>query len=108
MIYNLAFILDGICSYHVFKPNSEEFPFRIDIKDKTTGEAVIEVVRKEIENTNNQIHPEPLSKDVSANSKSKSSQTSVKSMVLDCNKRKEYNFLIQVYDCGTPSLPSNK
>ena len=25
--------INGICSYHVFKPNNEEFPFTIDIQD---------------------------------------------------------------------------
>lgn len=77
------FFLDGICSYHVFKPTSEDFPFTIDIKDKLTGEAVIEVVRKE-------------------------SIDDQKTIFLDCNKRKEYDFLIQAHDCSTPSLPSKK
>lgn len=83
--------LDGICSYHVFKPNSEEFPFTIDIKDKTTGEAVIEVVRKEIDVSG--------SDEAAANKKTKA---------LDCNKKKDYNFLIQAHDCSSPSLSSNK
>lgn len=86
---------DGICSYHVFKPNNEEFPFTIDIKDKTTGEAVIEVLRKEVTDTGS---------DTSADSTSDVS----KKIVLDCNKRKSFNFLIQAHDCSTPSLPSNK
>ena len=31
-----------------------------------------------------------------------------KFILLDCNKRKEFTFLIQAHDCSTPSLPSNK
>ncbi|CAF0843509.1 unnamed protein product [Brachionus calyciflorus] len=72
--------INGICSYHVFKPTSEEFPFTIDIKDKTTGEAIIELIRKDSEKAN----------------------------FLDCTKRKHYDFLIQAHDCSTPSVPSNK
>ncbi|RNA41934.1 putative calsyntenin-1-like [Brachionus plicatilis] len=73
--------INGICSYHVFKPTSEDFPFTIDIKDKLTGEAVIEVVRKETIDEK-------------------------KTIFLDCHKRKEYDFLIQAHDCSTPSVPS--
>jgi hypothetical protein len=79
----------------VFKPNSEEFPFTIDIKDKTTGEAVIEVIRKEIAET------------VGASAPDQAEQNG-KKMYLDCKKRSEYNFLIQAYDCSSPPLPSNK
>jgi hypothetical protein len=77
--------INGVCSYHVFKPNNEEFPFNIDIKDKVTGEAVFQVEKKEL-------------KDSSPSSP----------LLLDCNKRKEFNFLIQAHDCSSPSLASNK
>lgn len=76
--------INGICSYHVFKPNNEEFPFTIDIKDKLTGEAIIELIHK----------------DADENEKRAAS--------LDCNKRKFYDFLIQAHDCSNPSLASNK
>ena len=32
----------------------------------------------------------------------------LKAIVLDCNKKKEFNFLIQAHDCSTPSLSSRK
>lgn len=75
----------------MFKPNSEDFPFTIDIKDKTTGEAVIEVNRKDIDlSSNEELGPKKVH-------------------FLDCNKRKEYTFLIQAHDCTKPtSLASNK
>ena len=85
----------------MFKPNSEEFPFTIDIKDKVTGEAVIEVIRKEIEQISSASDP-------SLKSAEKFKSLNLKSIILDCNKRKEFNFLIQAHDCSTPSLASNK
>ncbi len=66
----------------MFKPNSEEFPFTIDIKDKQTGEAIIEVVRKSLDET--------------------------KTNYLDCGKRRVYEFLIQAHDCSVPTLASKK
>ena len=79
----------------MFKPNTEEFPFTIDIKDKSTGEAVIELIKKEPE----------TSKDGSAVN---SPSNNTAQPILDCNKRKEYHFLLQAHDCSTPSLASNK
>ena len=86
--------INGICSFHVFKPNNEEFPFTIEIKDKSTGEAMIEVVRKDVSKTQELL-------------KSTAKRTA-HSILLDCNKRKEYDFLIQAHDCSMPSLYSNK
>lgn len=86
--------INGICSFHVFKPNNEEFPFTIEIKDKSTGEAMIEVIRKEASKAHELLK---------ANAKKTAS-----SILLDCNKRKEYDFLIQAHDCSMPSLYSNK
>lgn len=91
--------INGICSYHVFKPNSEEFPFTVEIKDKLTGEAMIELIRKELAD---------LGKSREASDSDLHARRSVKSMLLDCNKRKEFDFLIQAHDCSMPSLFSNK
>ena len=102
--------INGICSYHVFKPNNEEFPFTIDIKDKQTGEAVIEVVKKDLE---------PIQKSIQTDSieildgslslqQQQETKTKEKFILLDCNKRKEFSFFIQAHDCSTTSLPSNK
>lgn len=91
--------INGICSYHVFKPNSEEFPFTVEIKDKLTGEAMIELIRKELAD---------LSKSNEAAGSNSHARRSVKSILLDCNKRKEFDFLIQAHDCSMPSLFSNK
>ena len=113
---------DGICSYHVFKPNTEEFPFTIDIKDKATGEAIIEVIRKELESLNAKnaaaaaAPSSPSDTEVSqpaifntVNSRNtNANDPHLKAIVLDCNKRKEFNFLIQAHDCSTPSLASRK
>ena len=93
-------LLDGICSYHVFKPNNEEFPFTIDIKDKMTGEAVIEVLKKDLDSS--------IVQSVNDLSDSSLNEKKQKLILLDCNKRKEFSFLIQAHDCSTPSLPSNK
>lgn len=91
--------INGICSYHVFKPNNEEFPFTVEIKDKSTGEAVIELIRKQLNKNKNSED----SKIDLPNAKG-----SAKSVLLDCNKRKEFDFLIQAHDCSMPSLYSNK
>jgi hypothetical protein len=80
--------LDGICSYHVFKPNTVEFPFTVDIKHKLTGEAVIQVLKKDNSLSTQNENQKPL--------------------YIDCNKRKDFNFLIQAHDCSTPSLASKK
>jgi len=113
--------INGICSYHVFKPNNEEFPFTIDIKDKQTGEAVIEVVKKDLENSiqkssssSNSIQTdsiEILDGSLSLQQQQQQQQQETnkeKFILLDCNKRKEFSFFIQAHDCSTPSLPSNK
>lgn len=92
--------INGICSYHVFKPNNEEFPFTIDIKDKMTGEAVIEVLKKDLDSS--------IVQSVNDLSDSSLNEKKQKLILLDCNKRKEFSFLIQAHDCSTPSLPSNK
>ena len=81
----------------MFKPNNEEFPFTIEIKDKVTGEAVIEVVRKD-----------STTDSLDATNKLYRAKKSAASVLLDCNKRKEYDFLIQAHDCSMPSLSSNK
>jgi hypothetical protein len=73
-------MLDGICSYHVYKPNSEDFPFTIDIKDKNTGESVVQ-----------------LAYDVNG-----------EKMPVDCKKRRFYTFYIEAHDCSEPSLASDK
>ena len=99
--------INGICSYHVFKPNNEEFPFTIDIKDKTTGEAVIEVVKKDLLESTTSSSTTTVEIFSPSNKKSANSNKQP-SLVLDCNKRKEFNFLIQAHDCSTPSLSSNK
>lgn len=83
----------------MFKPNSEEFPFTVEIKDKLTGEAMIELIRKELAD---------LSKSNEAAGSNSHARRSVKSILLDCNKRKEFDFLIQAHDCSMPSLFSNK
>ncbi len=107
--------INGICSYHVFKPNNEEFPFTIDIKDKQTGEAVIEVVKKDLENSiqkssSNSIQTDSIEiLDGSLSLQQQQQETNKeKFILLDCNKRKEFSFFIQAHDCSTPSLPSNK
>ena len=82
----------------MFKPNTEEFPFTIDIKDKSTGEAVIEVIKKEPEVA--------TSKDGSV--LNSPSINKAQQPLLDCKKRKEFHFLLQAHDCSTPSLASNK
>lgn len=83
----------------MFKPNTEEFPFTIDIKDKQTGEAVIEVIRKEVADASVSASDAAAAVDEA---------TAKKTAYLDCNKRKEFNFLIQAHDCSSPSQPSNK
>jgi hypothetical protein len=102
--------INGICSYHVFKPNTEDFPFTIDIKDKTTGEAVIEVVKKDLLESATTTSSSTTTVEIFSPSNNKKSYNNDKqpSLVLDCNKRKEFNFLIQAHDCSTPSLSSNK
>lgn len=95
--------INGICSYHVFKPNSEEFPFTIEIKDKSTGEAVIELIRKEVGEAKSKLSGSTVLDQIKPKSKK-----SVTSVLLDCNKRKQYDFLIQAHDCNMPSLYSNK
>lgn len=114
--------INGICSYHVFKPNTEEFPFTIDIKDKTTGEAIIEVIRKELEAYNAKVdvrsapaESEPTTSHIfnAINSAARiipaKSDPRFKAIVLDCNKNKEFNFLIQAHDCSSPvTLASRK
>ncbi len=86
----------------MFKPNNEEFPFTIEIKDKATGEAMIEVIRnnKDIQNNSNNNNKN--------NKKAGAAKRSANSILLDCNKRKVYDFLIQAHDCSMPSLSSNK
>jgi hypothetical protein len=96
----------------VFKPNTEEFPFTIDIKDKTTGEAIIEVIRKELnsfnaKNTLSQANTNTAVFDT-VNARNTQDDPHLKAIVLDCNKKKEFNFLIQAHDCSTPSLASRK
>ena len=90
----------------MFKPNNEEFPFTIDIKDKMTGEAVIEVLKKDLD-SNAAVAAAAAS---TANELSDSSlnEKKQKLIFLDCNKRKEFSFLIQAHDCSSPSIPSNK
>lgn len=84
----------------MFKPNSEEFPFTVEIKDKLTGEAMIELIRKELADLGR-------TREAAASGDSHA-RRSVKSILLDCNKRKEFDFLIQAHDCSMPSLFSNK
>jgi hypothetical protein len=81
----------------VFKPNSEEFPFTVEIKDKLTGEALIELIRKELAPTPNPLPQQP-----------RHAKRSVASILLDCNKRRHFDFLIQAHDCSSPSLASAK
>lgn len=105
--------INGICSYHVFKPNNEEFPFTIDIKDKQTGEAVIEVVKKDLEPIQKSIQTDSIeildgSLSLKQQQQQQETNTKEKFILLDCNKRKEFSFFIQAHDCSTPSLPSNK
>lgn len=85
----------------MFKPNNEEFPFTIDIKDKTTGEAVIEVLKKDLDSTSSSKLDDETEDQQLKNKENKY-------ILLDCNKRKEFSFLIQAHDCSNPSLPSNK
>jgi hypothetical protein len=87
-------ILDGICSYHVFRSKDEEFPFAIDIKDQDTGEAIIQIIKNEYVVVKSEQEAEL--------------ENSPVNIVLDCNKKKEFNFLIQAHDCSTPSLASRK
>lgn len=99
--------INGICSYHVFKPNNEEFPFTIDIKDKMTGEAVIEVLKKDLD-SNAAVAAAAAASTASELSDSSLNEKKQKLIFLDCNKRKEFSFLIQAHDCSSPSIPSNK
>lgn len=86
----------------MFKPNNDVFPFTIDIKDKTTGEAVIEVIRKEINQASDS------SSSSSSSSGDQDEAANKEGKLLDCNKRKDFKFLIQAHDCSSPSLSSNK
>jgi len=81
LIYKYVLIIDGICSYHVYKPNSEYFPFIIDIKDKYTGEAVIQISLNEKTNEFNEIN---------------------------CKNNKFYKFFIEAHDCTEPESFSSE
>ena len=81
LILKINKFIDGICSYHVYKPNNEDFPFIIDIKDKYTGEAVIQVSLNEKTNQFNE---------------------------LNCKKEKLYNFFIEAHDCTEPKSYSSE
>lgn len=79
----------------MFKPNNEDFPFTVEIKDKSTGEAMVELIRKDLSTTTKD--------NVEQHAKS-----SANSILLNCNSRKSFDFLIQAHDCSMPSLYSNK
>ena len=112
--YYLFVQTDGICSYHVFKSSSQHFPFTIDIIDKSTGEAIIQAVRKDPPTTPQQQQQQEQSQLESAAAtvfnftKSKQHGVQHHSIVLDCNKNKEFNFLLQAYDCSDPPQSSKK
>ena len=80
-IFYTSFIIDGICSYHVYKPNNEDFPFIIDIKDKYTGEAVIQISQNEVTHEFKKIN---------------------------CKNKKFYKFFIEAHDCTDPESYSSE